>query len=181
MTDWVFPEFPSEGWPALPCDIQMINSLSPDSWRLEAIIRPHHAQPLHAIIPGIDAPDRDVAIALNNEEPGENAIDDSLPIIDELVAETDAAPDGGKDVREDVDLKKRVLSVEHPDPDFTRIGWQILSTIRGLASQAEWESSWPTAIEQVFKIGGQIWYEHQLVNQDGAVEDGGKAAQEQKN
>jgi hypothetical protein len=154
----------------------MIDSLPSDRWRLEAIIQ-HNGQPLHAILPGIEAPDPEAAIALTNEGPGDNTIDNSPAIIDELVAGADEAPDGGKDVRADDHLKKRVASLEHPDPEFTRIGWQILSTLRRLATQAEWESSWATAIEQVFKIGGQICSEHEVVNHEGAAEDEEEATQ----
>jgi hypothetical protein len=65
----------------------------------------------------------------------------------------------------------RIIEDDHRDLEFARIGWQIIFSIRRLASDEQWQCIWDDVIAHIFFIGSEIWARLGLSNPNEAEGD----------
>jgi hypothetical protein len=173
--DWTFPDFPVDFWANPPCEVEIVDWLPPESWKLEAIDAAQ-GEPLSDILPGIEAPDAEAVLAVNREASGGDLFDDPRPLDDDLIAAVAEAAHGGKDPEVENEVANAMIAEGHHDSEFSRIGWQIAFSIRRWTSKRQWDLSWDYAIAIIFMIGGQAWAEAGLSEPDG-TEEGAEPAE----
>jgi hypothetical protein len=136
--NWTFPDFPAAFCPDPPFQVELVSSLPPASWKLDAI-EATHGEPLSEILPGIEAPDAVAALAVGRESSGGDLFDDSLPLPDDPFAPVVEAEAGEQDPETEDGVANAMLARRHHDSEFGRIGWQIAFSIRRWASKRQWE------------------------------------------
>jgi hypothetical protein len=157
----VFPDFPSLQFFQTNCDIDIVPFLPPDSWKMELVAQVA-ANPIERHLAIMDGIDRDAARMIVQEGIDHGILDaqaeESLESNDTMVEEWDESIAMSKEEEQQAKSSQTlaVMSQNLPTAEYSRIGWQIVFSIRRLISQEQWQSKWPCVIDVVFTTGGHI-------------------------